>query len=205
MTKTVSHAQWFLAPYCIGMKLRSLRMEKRLTLSRLAEETGLSTALLSKIETDRMTPTLSTLATVCRVYGVGLGYFFSEPTGQTLSVTRKVAHQGRGRSSQTSTHILLNPGVADRRMDACLVDFAPGAAAVRPDGKPHEAAMLVYVLQGSLHLELSGMQETLDAGDCAYLESDLPMAWGAEGSQNCKILAVTPIHREWKDGATPAH
>ena len=58
MTKTVSYAQWSLEPYCIGQKLRSLRTQKRLTLSRLAAETGLSTALLSKLETDRMIPTL---------------------------------------------------------------------------------------------------------------------------------------------------
>jgi hypothetical protein len=48
MSKTVSYAQWSLEPYCIGLKLRSLRTQKRLTLSRLAAETGLSTALLVK-------------------------------------------------------------------------------------------------------------------------------------------------------------
>ena len=42
--------------YSIGPKLRALRMQKGLTLSRLAAETGLSTALLSKLETDRMIP-----------------------------------------------------------------------------------------------------------------------------------------------------
>ena len=56
MSKTVSYAHWALEPYCIGTKLRSLRTRKRLTLSRLAVETGLSTALLSKLETDRMIP-----------------------------------------------------------------------------------------------------------------------------------------------------
>ena len=64
MPKQVSYAQWSLEPYCIGLKLRSLRTQKRLTLSRLAAETGLSTALLSKLETDRMIPTLPTLATI---------------------------------------------------------------------------------------------------------------------------------------------
>ena len=49
MAKNVSYAQWSLEYYCIGMKLRSLRTQKRLTLARLAAETGLSTALLSKL------------------------------------------------------------------------------------------------------------------------------------------------------------
>ncbi len=76
MANGPSYARWSLEPYSIGMKLRTLRTQKHLTLSRLAAETGLSTALLSKLETDRMIPTLPTLANICRVYGVGLSYFF---------------------------------------------------------------------------------------------------------------------------------
>jgi transcriptional regulator with XRE-family HTH domain len=195
MAKAVSHAQWFLAPYCIGMKLRSLRTEKRLTLARLAAETGLSTALLSKLETDRMTPTLSTLATICRVYGVGLAHFFCEPSEHSLSVTRKVASQGRGRNNDAGTRIPLNPGVPDRRMDACLVDLAPGAAQAEPEISD-DGALLVYVLDGRLHLDVGGMRETLESGDCAYLESDLPLAWGAAGKQRCRLLTVTPSVKE---------
>src|ERR1700736_6584291 len=97
MAKPVSFAQWSLEPYCIGMKLRALRIGKRLTLSRLAAETGLSTALLSKLETDRMIPTLPTLATICRVYGVGLSQFFTDPHRHSLSITRKAHLEGIAR------------------------------------------------------------------------------------------------------------
>ena len=84
MANGPSYARWSLEPYSIGMKLRTLRTQKHLTLSRLAAETGLSTALLSKLETDRMIPTLPTLANICRVYGVGLSHFFSDATKHTL-------------------------------------------------------------------------------------------------------------------------
>jgi transcriptional regulator with XRE-family HTH domain len=191
MPKTVSHAQWFLAPYCIGTKLRSLRLEKRMTLARLAAETGLSTALLSKLETDRMVPTLSTLATICRIYGVGMGHFFRDPKEHSLSVTRKVTSQGRGRSTDPASRIPLNPGTPDRKMDASLVDLAAGASVTQAEISA-QAALLVYVLDGRLFLDVGGMRETLDAGDCAYLESDLPIAWGAAGKQRCRFLAVIP-------------
>ncbi len=126
MTKSKSLAKWFTAPYCIGMKLRALRTEKRLTLARLKAETGLSAALLSKLETDRMIPTLATLATICRVYGVGLGYFFSEPTEHCLAVTRQLAEQGRGRMPEQGGRIPLCASVPDRRLHAALVALAPG-------------------------------------------------------------------------------
>jgi transcriptional regulator with XRE-family HTH domain len=191
MAKAVSHTHWFLAPYCVGMKLRALRTEKRMTLARLASETGLSTALLSKLETDRMTPTLTTLATICRVYGVGLGHFFSEPREHTLSVTRKVASQGRGRSGEGGSVIPLNPGLPSRRMNAMIVDLASGAPAAAPEPELG-GALLVYVLDGRLHMDVGGLRETLEEGDCAYLESELPMAWSAGSKGGCRVLAVSP-------------
>src|SRR5580692_10172384 len=108
MSKADSYAQWSLEPYCIGLKLRSLRNSKRLTLSRLAVETGLSTALLSKLETDRMIPTLPTLANICRVYGVGLGYFFAEATKHSLAITRKAHLIGNGRGQEAVKRVLLH-------------------------------------------------------------------------------------------------
>jgi transcriptional regulator with XRE-family HTH domain len=72
--KTYS-AEHFLKVYSIGTKLRVLRAQKEMTLSQIAAETGLSTALISKLETNHMNPTLPTLAILCQVYGVGLGVF----------------------------------------------------------------------------------------------------------------------------------
>ena len=204
MGNVLSHSQWFLAPYCIGMKLRSLRTEKRLTLARLAAETGLSTALLSKLETDRMTPTLPTLATICRVYGVGLGHFFVEPNEHSLSITRNIGSQGRGRNSSSDARIPLNTGVPNRRMDASLLDLEPGSIASEPEVQG-DRSLLVYVLGGRLNLDVGGMREILETGDCAYLESDLPIAWGAAGNERCRVLTVAPSQREavaqMKDGS----
>ena len=100
MAKLAAQAQWSLESYSIGLKLRSLRTQKRLTLARLAAETGLSTALLSKLETDRMVPTLPTLATISRVYGVGMSHFFTEATRHTVSITRKAQLQGHERGPE---------------------------------------------------------------------------------------------------------
>jgi len=189
MNDSQSHPQWFLAPYCIGAKLRSLRTEKRLTLARLATETGLSTALLSKLETDRMLPTLSTLATICRVYGVGLGHFFCDPAEHLLSVTRNVAGQGRGRNPEEGTRVPLNPTLENRKLDAAMVQLPSGSHTPEISSSA-ERAMLVYVLDGELHLDVGGLRETLAAGDCAYLESDLPTTWGAGGAGECRLLTV---------------
>lgn len=191
MAKTVSYAQWALEPYCIGMKLRALRTQKRLTLSRLAAETGLSTALLSKLETDRMIPTLPTLATICRVYGVGMSYFFTEPGRHTLSITRKAHLQASGRGVETVKVTPLHAMVSQSRLSAQMIEFQPGGAACTAD-TCRENNGLVYVLEGKLQLDAGGMVETLDAGDCAYMESEMALAMSAVGKHRCRILAITP-------------
>jgi transcriptional regulator with XRE-family HTH domain len=171
------------------MKLRTLRTQKRLTLSRLAAETKLSTALLSKLETDRMIPTLPTLATISRVYGVGMSHFFSEPSRHTLSITRKAHLQGKGRGAETTKKIPLNPASARGQLAALMVEFTPGAIASTMDGLP-DGNGLVYVLEGRLQLEAGGMQEVLEEGDCAYLESAMALSWTALGKHRCRVLAV---------------
>jgi transcriptional regulator with XRE-family HTH domain len=191
MVKTVSYAQWSLEPYCIGMKLRSLRTQKRLTLSRLAAETGLSTALLSKLETDRMIPTLPTLATISRVYGVGMSYFFSEPARHTLSITRKAHLQGNSRGLDSVRITPLNAGADGARLVAQMMEFPAGGASCATDAYS-ETAGLVYVLEGKLQLDAGGMHEVLDTGDCAYMESEMALAWSAAGKHRCRILAIMP-------------
>jgi transcriptional regulator with XRE-family HTH domain len=191
MSKTVSYAQWSLKPYCIGMKLRSLRTQKRLTLSRLASETGLSTALLSKLETDRMVPTLPTLATISRVYGVGISYFFTEPTKHTLSITRRAHLAGNSRGQESVKVTPLNAVTEETRLVARMIEFPADGASSCGAESCCDGRALVYVLEGKLQLDAGGMQEVLDAGDCVCVESEMALAWSAAGKHRCRVLKVT--------------
>jgi transcriptional regulator with XRE-family HTH domain len=191
MDKTISYAKWSLESYCIGMKLRALRTEKRLTLARLAAESGLSTALLSKLETDRMIPTLPTLATISRVYGVGMGFFFAEPSRHSLSITRKAHLQGKGRTTNAMKMTPLNSATQARRIVAKMIEFPPGESTCATE-TCREIDGLVYVLEGRLELGVGGMQEVLETGDCAYVDSEMTMAWGAAGKHRCRVLVAMP-------------
>lgn len=195
MAKTVSYALWSLETYSIGLKLRALRTQKRLTLSRLAAETGLSTALLSKLETDRMIPTLPTLATITRVYGVGLSYFFTEPGHHALSITRKAHLVGDGRGPDAFKMTPLNAAEQKPGLVAHMIEFSPGGVVASTD-LFSDSCGVIYVLEGNLQLSAAGMQETLEAGDCACLDSEMPMIWSAIGKNRCRVLAVIPGKHE---------
>lgn len=191
MANGPSYARWSLEPYNIGMKLRALRTQKHLTLSRLAVETGLSTALLSKLETDRMIPTLPTLANISRVYGVGLSYFFTEATKHALAITRKAHLEASSRGPETVKQIPLHNVTAKSRLVAKVFEYPPATAGVVSE-IGQSVCSVICVLDGKLHLDSGGMHEVLDQGDCAWVDSDLAIAWSAGSTAHCRALVVTP-------------
>jgi transcriptional regulator with XRE-family HTH domain len=58
--------------------MRSFRTCVSVGLEELGRHTGLSAALLSKLERGKFFPTLPTLLRIAMVFGVGLDYFFSD-------------------------------------------------------------------------------------------------------------------------------
>ena len=192
MAKTLTYARMYLEPYRIGMKLRALRTRKGLTLSRLAAETALSPALLSKLETDRMIPTLSTLATICRVYGVGLSYLFSEPKRHALSITRKAHLEAAGHGVESVKSVPLHARKSSSGLIAEMVEVPETGVDALHSAESGETCGLVYVIEGRLQLDAGGMHEVLDVGDCVFIESEMPMVWNAADKHRCRVLVVRP-------------
>jgi quercetin dioxygenase-like cupin family protein len=78
-----------------------------------------------------------------------------------------------------------------------MIEFPSGGASSATDiGR--ETSALVYVLEGKLQLDVGGTHELLEAGDCAFVESEMALAWGAAGKHRCRILAVTPVNERAK-------
>ena len=176
-----------LAVYSIGLKLRTLRTAKNITLSRLAAQTHLSTALLSKLETDRMVPTLQTLERICSVYGISLGHFFCEPQHHSVAITRRT-HITTRRGEHCPRPTPLHVPTAEGHQLAQILEIPAGASA--PIGECGSVSELTaYVIEGTLHASVAGSNETLEPGDSLVVTTDQPMVWSAEKSA-CKVLAV---------------
>ena len=68
----------------IGERMKSLRVERGMTLAELAEQVNLSTSYLSQIERDRTMPSLSTLVDIAQGLKVEPRYFFNRVMIQSL-------------------------------------------------------------------------------------------------------------------------
>jgi transcriptional regulator with XRE-family HTH domain len=184
-----------LRPYQIGAKLRGLRLKKSMGLVELGKHTGLSPALLSKLERDKMYPTLPTLLRIALVFSVGLDYFFSdERKRHAVSVVR----------SGERIKLPERPGVPDpayhfesldfksneRRTNSYLADFEPlELNRLRPH--QHPGSEFLHVMKGKLGLKIGPEEYELDAGDSVYFDSAAPHTYRRLGKSLCQALIVT--------------
>ncbi len=184
-----------LGSYEIGEKLRALRLKKKMGLVELSKHTGLSAAMLSKVECGKLFPTLPTLLRISLVFSVGLEYFFTEDQKRrTLAVVRKGERRRfpeRTDGRDISYHFeSLDFAAVDRRLNAYYADFEPLA-----EGKArmhrHAGVEFLTVLKGRLEIRMAGEEHVLDAGDAIYFDATVPHAYRRVSEKRCEAIVVT--------------
>lgn len=184
-----------LKAYGIGPKIRAIRLKKKIGLVELGRHTGLSPAMLSKIERGQVFPTLPTLLRIALVFGVGLDYFFAG--SREKPVVGIVRHADRmrfperpgGRDSAYEFESLDFPAV-ERRLNSYYVEFHPVAPEKRRRHQ-HPGGEFIYVLSGTLEIQIQDDAHTLDAQDSIYFDSSVPHGYRRKGTRTCAAILVT--------------
>jgi transcriptional regulator with XRE-family HTH domain len=184
-----------LSEYAIGEKLRTLRLKKKMGLVELGKHTGLSPALLSKIERGRLFPTLPTLLRIALVFGVGLEFFFSGAREKPLCVVMRRSDRVRlperpGGREVAYQFESLDYAATERRFNSYHAEFFPV-----PEDKlrPHEhsGVEFIHTLQGTLSVHIAGEAHALEQGDSIYFDSSVPHAYRRSGGRVCSAVIVT--------------
>ena len=190
LTETLANG---LDRYGIGPKVRELRLRKRMGLVELGAHAGLSAALLSKIERGRMYPTLPTLLRIALVFNVGLDHFFRHERPVVTVVRRadRLRLPERVGTKEVAYHFeSLDFRAEKKKMHSYLGEFeARPVEDVRLH--KHAGAELVYVLEGELGLYVRDAEETLAAGDAAYLDATVLHGYRRVSREPCRALVVT--------------
>jgi transcriptional regulator with XRE-family HTH domain len=184
-----------LNDYGIGDKLRRLRLKKKMGLVELGQHTGLSPALLSKIERGRMFPTLPTLLRIALVFGVGLDFFFAGARDKPLvAVVRqrdRVQLPDRPGTKDVAYRFQsLDYLATERRFNCFFAEFQP----VSPEKlhrHEHSGVEFIYAMQGILVLHIGDAEYELEAGDAIYFDATVPHAYRRRGARACSALVVT--------------
>ena len=184
-----------LGDYAIGERVRTLRLKKKMGLVELGKHTGLSPALLSKIERDRLFPTLPTLLRIALVFGVGLEFFFSGAREKPLVVVVRRKERVRLPDRPGSADVVyrfesLDFPATERRFNSYLAEFFPAA----PDKlrlHQHPGVEFIYVVQGTLSVHLGGDEHLLEQGDSMYFDATSPHAYRRSRGRTCRAVVVT--------------
>lgn len=178
--------------YEIGSKLRALRLKKKLGLVDLGRHTGLSPALLSKLERGRMFPTLQTLLRIGMVFSVDLDYFFADHRKhRALAIVRRADRlrfpEEPNRRDPAFHFESLTFAVAEPKCQAYLATFHPVAEG---KARPHEhpGVEVVYVLSGELGVTVEAVEHLLETGDAMYFDASVPHSYRRAGRTTCSAL-----------------
>jgi transcriptional regulator with XRE-family HTH domain len=184
-----------LADYRIGARIRGLRLKKKIGLVDLGKHTGLSAALLSKIERGRLFPTLPTLLRIALVFGVGLEYFFAGAREKPLvAITRKSQRvelpERPGAREAAYRFASLDYPATERRFNCYLAEFFP-VASEKLRSHDHAGVEFIYVINGTLSVHMNGEEHVLEAGDAIYFDATIPHAYQRSGGRVCSAVVVT--------------
>jgi transcriptional regulator with XRE-family HTH domain len=186
-----------LNAYGIGAKVRALRLKKKMGLVELGQHTGLSPALLSKIERGRLFPTLPTLLRIALVFSVGLDFFFAGAREKPLVAVIRKAERVRlpdrpGAQQPTYRFESLDYPATERRFNAYYAEFFPVAeTALRAHS--HAGGEFIYTLTGTLSVHIGEDEHVLEPGDSMYFDSNVPHAYRRSGGRTCSAIVVTSL------------
>jgi len=184
-----------LRPYAIADKLRTLRLRRSMGLAQLAEHTGFSSAMLSRLENGRLVPTLPTLTRIALVFGVGLDYFFSDPRKRhVVAVVRRNERKvfpSDPKSTPVPWHFeSLDFRVNERKLNGYLAHFHP-LAPEKVVPHYHQGVELLYLMEGRLEMRIGVEMFQLSAGDSIYFDSMQKHTYRSLDKTPCSAIVVT--------------
>lgn len=191
----IAVVQESLRPYAIADKLRTLRLRRSMGLAQLAEHTGFSSAMLSRLENGRLVPTLPTLTRIALVFGVGLDYFFSDPRKRHVVALVRREERKIFPSDPKSAHVpwhfeSLDFHVNERKLSGYLAHFHP----LPPDKVVphyHQGVELLYLVEGKLEMKIGVETFQLSAGDSIYFDSMQKHTYRSLVKTACTAIVVT--------------
>jgi transcriptional regulator with XRE-family HTH domain len=189
----------------IGPRIRAERTRQELTIRALAQGIGVSSSLISQIETGKSQPSVSTLYAITSALGLPIEELFDEapapdPAATDTSDGAGLRYLMTDRDHGVGPHVspddrevlTLDTGVTWERLgqvprhhvDFLLVTYPPDSASSADGGlMRHPGTEYGYLISGELQLTLGFDQHTMAAGDAVCFESTTPHGYRNQGEE----------------------
>jgi transcriptional regulator with XRE-family HTH domain len=157
----------------------------------LAERSGVSRAMVSKIERLEVSPTAALLGRLCNGLGITLSSLIAGAESSAGPPIARANEQPVWRDPGTGlVRTMVTPINTGSKIELVHVEL-PGGAEVNYDAMqtPHYDQH-VYVLQGKLTMSYGEDVYELSAGDCIRSRFDVPHGFSNRSRSVCRYLVV---------------
>ncbi len=177
----------------IGKKLRTVRMERKIKLTVLANKAGVSKGLLSKIENGRTVPSLPVLLTLIKCLDLLPEDFFK---GLQFEQGERYIHRKakdyvpivkEEKSKGFNYQFILEKGFQHFILEAVVLEVAPGAQRKKVSTDAYE---FKYVLEGELAYHIDDEVIHLQKGDSLLYDGRLPHVPHNLTQESARMLVV---------------
>ena len=173
----------------VGKKLKAIRLKNDLTIQELAEKSGVSSNMISRVERGLTIPSVEILMKLAGVFDKSINYFVEE-----VSTTHEVVFTSPGERDKTvyddenNMHTeSFTSGLRDPQFMSFLCTVPRGGTSGRQH-MFHPGDELIYLLEGQLQVTIAGEQYQLSPGDSLSFKSHLPHRWDNTGESDAKVL-----------------
>jgi len=179
----------------IGKIIRDLRETQKMTLTGLAEKSGVQIATLSRIENLRMTGTLESHMRIARALGVDVTSLYKgliSPEEQPLAKSDSPSTETFAYNSKAAYEILAANILRKKMMPVILRIDAQGRTNTE-ENKPG-TEKFVFVLEGSVTAHVADTTHPLSPGRTLYFDASQKHYFKNTGKKTVKmIVVVTPV------------
>jgi transcriptional regulator with XRE-family HTH domain len=173
----------------VGAHLKAVRQMYGLSQREMAKRAGVTNGLISLIEQNRVSPSVSSLKKVLDGIPMTLADFFNLDLGGKLQVffpREELANIGTG-----SVELRLVGGRSVKRGMAILHErYAPNAD-TGEEMLTHAGEEGGVIVKGKIELTVGGESRVLAAGDAYYFKSSVPHRFRNVGREDCEIVSAS--------------
>ncbi len=183
-----------LAPV-VGKNLRRLRMQRGLSLERLAKASGVSRAMLGQIELGQSAPTINVLWKIARALDLPFSALITSTGGSGTRVLR--AHQSKRLTSHDGRFVsrALFPFDEPRRVEFYELQLKAHSEE-QADAHPPGTMENLAILRGTLEMEVGTERHLLGTGDAIVFEADKPHVYRNVGDEDVTMYLVMTYAEE---------
>jgi transcriptional regulator with XRE-family HTH domain len=177
----------------IAARIREEREARRWSCADLAERSGVSKAMISKIERGEASPTAALLGRLAGAFSLTLSSLLARAELRGGRLLR-AADQPQWRDPETGYVRRHISPASDSRVELIKVELPAGARVSFPASTYVSLRHFVWVLEGQLTFTEGGLVHEMGPGDCLELGPPADCTYAAGGRKPCSYVVIVIRH-----------